>query len=132
MAAESSNAAADAKLWPDPIEKKFILFLLEEAINGNTPFDWQHVAKVFNEQSGKNHSPQQLKDKHKRLKMKYEAFSHLISRSDMKYDPATNTVTGNEMAWFNAVKVSVIHLINFHAVYFLNSSCKQSHIYQCL
>ena len=74
------------ELWPDTIEKKFILYLLEEAINGNTPFVWRHVAKVFNEQLGKNHSPKQLKDKHKRLKMKYEAFSHLISRSDMKYD----------------------------------------------
>ena len=57
MAAESSNAAGDAKLWPDPIEKKFILCLLEEAINGNTPFDWKHVAKVFNEQSGKTIAP---------------------------------------------------------------------------
>ena len=93
MASESSNAAGDVKLWPDTIEKKFILCLLEEAINGNTPFHWQHVAKVFNEQSGKNHSPQQLKDKHNRLNMKYEAFSHLISRSDMKYDQISSTST---------------------------------------
>ena len=95
MAAESSNAAGDAKLWPDPIEKKFILYLLEEAINGKTPFDWQHVAKVLNEQSGKNHSPQQPKDKHKRLKMKYEAFSHLISKSDMKYDKISSALSYN-------------------------------------
>ena len=95
MAAESSNAAGDAKLWPDPIEKKFILYLLEEAINGNTPFDWQHVAKVLNEQSGKNHSLQQPKDKHKRLKMKYEAFSHPISKSDMKYDQISSALSYN-------------------------------------
>ena len=46
---ESSNAAADAKLWPDPIEKKFILFLLEEAIKGNTPYNWRLVTDEFNE-----------------------------------------------------------------------------------
>ena len=47
--AESSNAAADAKLWPDPIEEKFILFLLEEAIKGNTPYSWRLVTDEFNE-----------------------------------------------------------------------------------
>ena len=59
---ESSNAAADAKLWPDPIEKKFILFLLEEAIKGNTPYNWRLVTDEFNEQSGKNYSLKQLQD----------------------------------------------------------------------
>ena len=57
--AESSNAAADAKLWPDPIVKKFILFLLEEAIKGNTPSNWRLVTDEFNEQSGKNNSLKQ-------------------------------------------------------------------------
>ena len=47
--AESSNATADAKLWPDPIEKKFILFLLEEAIKGNTSYNWRLVTDEFNE-----------------------------------------------------------------------------------
>ena len=60
--AESSNAAADAKLWSDPIEKKFILFLLEEAIKGNTPYNWLLVTHEFNEQSGKNYSLKQLQD----------------------------------------------------------------------
>ena len=60
--AESSNATADAKLWPDPIEKKFILFLLEEAIKGNTPYNWRLVTDEFNEQSGKNYSLKQLQD----------------------------------------------------------------------
>ena len=46
--AESSNAAADAKLWPVPIEKKFILFLLEEAIKWNTPYNWRLVTDEFN------------------------------------------------------------------------------------
>ena len=59
---ESSNAAAVAKLWPDPIEKKFILFLLEEAIKGNTPYNWRLVTDEFNEQSGKNYSLKQLQD----------------------------------------------------------------------
>ena len=62
MMEESSNAAADAKLWPDPIEKKFILFLLEEAIKGNTPYNWRLVTDEFNEQSGKNYSLKQLQD----------------------------------------------------------------------
>ena len=57
--AESSNATADAKLWPNPIEKKFILFLLEEAIKGNTPYNWRLVTDEFNEQSGKNNSLKQ-------------------------------------------------------------------------
>ena len=60
--AESSNAAADAKLWPVPIEKKFILFLLEEAIKGNTPYNWRLVTDEFNEQSGKSYSLKQLQD----------------------------------------------------------------------
>ena len=59
--AESSNAAADAKLWPDTIEK-FILFLLEEAIKGNTPYNWRLVTDEFNEQSGKSYSLKQLQD----------------------------------------------------------------------
>ena len=60
--AESSNAAADAKLWPVPIEKKFILFLLEEAIKWNTPYNWRLVTNEFNEQSGKSYSLKQLQD----------------------------------------------------------------------
>ena len=60
--AESSNAAVDVKLWPDPIEKKFILFLLEEAIKGNTTYNWRHVTDEFNEQSGKSNSLKQLQD----------------------------------------------------------------------
>ena len=60
--AESSNAAADAKPWPDPIEKKFILFLLEEAIKGNSPYNWRLVTDEFNKQSGKNYSLKQLQD----------------------------------------------------------------------
>ena len=59
--AESSNAAADAKQWPDPIENKFILFLLEEAIKGNTPYNWRLVTDEFNEQSRKRYSLMQLK-----------------------------------------------------------------------
>ena len=60
--AESSNAAADAKLGPDPIEKKFILFSFEEAIKGNTPYNWRLVRDEFNEQSGKSYSLKQLQD----------------------------------------------------------------------
>ena len=60
--AESSNATADAKLWPDPIEKKFILFLLEKAIKGNTPYNWRLVSDEFNEQSGKSYSLKKLQD----------------------------------------------------------------------
>ena len=60
--AEPSNAAADAKLWPDPIEEKVILFLLEEAIKGNTPYSWRLVTDEFNEQSGKSYSLKQLQD----------------------------------------------------------------------
>ena len=60
--AESSNATADAKLWPNPIEKKFILFLLEEAIKWNTPYNWRLVTDEFNEQSGKSYSLKQLQD----------------------------------------------------------------------
>ena len=61
--AESSNAAADSKLWPDPIEKKFILFLLEESIKGNTPYSWRLVTDEFNEQSGKSYSLKQQDSK---------------------------------------------------------------------
>ena len=60
--AESSNAATDAKLWPDPKEKKFILFLLEEAIKGNNPYNWRLVTDEFNEQSGKSYSLKKLQD----------------------------------------------------------------------
>ena len=60
--AESSNTAADAKQWPDPIEKKFILFLLEEAIKGNTPYNWRLVTDEFHEQSRKSYSLKQLQD----------------------------------------------------------------------
>ena len=59
---ESSNAAADAKLWLDPIEKKFIHFLFEEAIKGNTPYSWRLVTDEFNEQSGKSYSLNQLQN----------------------------------------------------------------------
>ena len=60
--AESSNAAADAKLWPDSIEKKFILLLLEEVIKENTPYNWRLVTDEFNEQSEKSYSLKQLQD----------------------------------------------------------------------
>ena len=60
--AESSNAAADAKLWSDSIEKKFILLLLEEVIKENTPYNWRLVTDEFNEQSGKSYSLKQLQD----------------------------------------------------------------------
>ena len=60
--AESSNAFADAKLWLDSIEKKFIIFLLEEAIKENTPYNWRLVTDEFNEQYGKNNSLKQLQD----------------------------------------------------------------------
>ena len=60
--AESSNTVADAKLWPDPIEKKFFLFLLDEAIKGNTPYNWRLVTDEFNEQSRKSYSLKQLQD----------------------------------------------------------------------
>ena len=60
--AESSNTVADAKLWPDPIQKKFILFLLEEAIKENTPYNWRLVTDEFNEQSRKSYSLKQLQD----------------------------------------------------------------------
>ena len=60
--AESSNAGADGKLWPDPIEKKFIHFLLEEAIKGNTSYSWRLVTDEFNEQSGKSYSLNHLQD----------------------------------------------------------------------
>ena len=60
--AESSNAATDAKLWPVPIEKNFILFLLEEAIKGNTSYNWRLITDEFNEQSGKSYSLKQLQD----------------------------------------------------------------------
>ena len=59
---ESSNTAADAKLWPDPMENEFILFLLEEAIKGNTPYNWRLVIDEFIEQSGKSYSLKQLQD----------------------------------------------------------------------
>ena len=60
--AESSNTVADAKLWPDPIQKKFILFLLEEAIKENTPYNWRLVTDEFNEQSRKSYSLKQLQE----------------------------------------------------------------------
>ena len=60
--AESYNVAADAKLWPNPIEKKFIIFLLEEAIIGNTPYNWRLVTDEFNEQCEKSYSLKQLQD----------------------------------------------------------------------
>ena len=60
--AESSNAAADAKLWPVPIEKNFILFLFEEAIKGNTPYNWRLVTDEIHEQSRKSYSLKQLQD----------------------------------------------------------------------
>ena len=60
--AESFNAAADAKLWPDLVEKKFIIFWLEVAIKGNTPYNWWLATDEFNEQSGKSYSLMQLQD----------------------------------------------------------------------
>ena len=60
--AESCNAAMDAKVWPDPIEKKFILLLLEEVIKENTPYNWRLVTDEFNEQSEKSYSLKQLQD----------------------------------------------------------------------
>jgi len=135
--AEPFNVA-DLKIWPTLVEKQFIDFLFEEAVKGNTPYGkmktdyWPFVIDEFNNQSRKSYSLSQIKENFKWLKKRYGAFSHLMGRIDMKYDPVTNIVTGSDAAWSDAVKVSVIHLINFHAVHSLNSSCKQSHIYQCL
>ena len=90
------------------------------------------VTEEFNNWTGKHYSVDQIKENFKRLKKKYNAFSQLNGRTDMEWDSDTNTVKGSDAAWLDAVKVTVIHLINFHTVHSLNSSCKQSHIYECL
>nr|POE63965.1 l10-interacting myb domain-containing protein [Quercus suber] len=103
--AESTVSATEAGLWPDSIEKKFITFLLEEAINGKTPYKWEVVTVEFNNQNEKSYSSKQIQDKYKRLKGRFKAFTHLLGRPDMKYDTNTNTFTGSDMAWSNAIKV---------------------------
>ena len=135
--AETSNAA-DSKVWPEPVEKQFIEILLEEVAKGNICNGIMKkdlgpvVTEEYNNRTGKHYSVDQIKENFKRLKKKYNAFSQLIGRTDMEWDSDTNTVKGSDAAWLDAVKVSVIHLINFHAIHSLNSSCKQFHIYQCL
>ena len=126
--AEPSSNADDAKLWPDTTEKKFILFLLKEAVDGNAPYKWATVTKKFNGISEKSYSLQQISGKYSRLKKRYVAFTYLMGCDDMKYDYRTNTFEGTADAWAKAKGASVIHLFNFHAVHSLNSSYKQSHI----
>ena len=130
--AEPSSNADDAKLRLDATEIKFILFLLKEVVDGNAPYNWATVTDKFNDISEKSYSLKQISGKYSRLKKRYVAFTHLMGRDDMKYDYRTNTFKGKADAWAKTKGASVIHLFNFHAVHSLNSSCKQSHIYQCL
>nr|POF20496.1 hypothetical protein CFP56_68232 [Quercus suber] len=102
--AESTVNVAEVGLWPDSIEKKFIMFLLEEAINGNTRYKWEDVTVEFNNQNEKSYSVKQIQNKYRRLKARFTAFTHLLGRPDMKYDTNTNTFTGNALAWSNAIK----------------------------
>ena len=136
---ETSNAAeSNAAKWPESLEHTFIVTLIEETgkgkvHNGKVKTDcWKAVTDEFNKKAGKHYNVEQIKGKLKRLKKKYRLFSKLIARTDMEWDPNTNTAKGSDAAWLNALQVSVIPLINFHFVHYLNSSCKQSRIYQCL
>ena len=124
--------------WPAPQEEKFIITLIEETGKENVHNGiikkncGQAVTDEFNNCVGKHYSFNQIKGKLKPLKIKYNLFSRLIGRTDMELDSNTNTIKGSDAAWLDALKVSVIHLINFHAVHSLNSSCKQSHPDHCL
>lgn len=129
------SAAEDLKLlWPARLEKQFIDFLLEEKAKGNIPNGkmkkkhWPFVTDVFIQRTGKHYHREQITQKFNQLKQKYHAFSLQIGRFGMECDLVTNTVPARS----EAVAVSVIHLIYFHTIHSLNSSCKQSHIYQCL
>nr|POE44684.1 l10-interacting myb domain-containing protein [Quercus suber] len=102
--AESTVSYEELGLWPDSVEKMFIFFLLEEAINGNTRYKWEAVTAEFNNQNGKSYSIQQIYDKYKRLKARFTAFTHLLGRPDMKHDINTNTFTGSKEAWSDAIK----------------------------
>ena len=132
--AETPNTAN----WPAPLQEKFFVTLIEETGKGNVRKGiikkgcGQAVTDEFNNRAGKHYNVEQIKGKLKRLKKKYRLFSKLIARTDMEWDPNTNTAKGSDAAWLNALQVSVIPLINFHFVHYLNSSCKQSRIYQCL
>ena len=132
--AETPNKAN----WPAPQEEKFIITLIEETGKGNVRNGiikkdcGQAVTDEFNNRAGKHYSVDQIKGKLKRLKIKYNLFSRLIGRTDMEWDSNTNTIKGIDVSWLDALKVSVIHLINFHAVHSLNSSRKQSHPGCCL
>ena len=130
--------AEDLKLWPTLVEKQFIDILLEEEAKRNMPNgqmkkkNWPFVTDEFNRRTGKRYCLPQLTQKFQRLKGRYRMFSQLIGRIGMGWDPIMNIVTGSDAVWSHAAAVSVIHLINFHVVHSVNSSCKQPHMYQCL
>ena len=124
----------------EELEHVLIEILLEEAqadhekiLNGILTKDHvEAVTLLFNGRTGNDYNAMQISGKFKRLKKRYYAFSHLIRRSDVVWDSNRNRISGSKDAWAKAEVVSIIHLINFHAVHSLNSSCKQSNIYQCL
>ncbi|XP_050243328.1 uncharacterized protein LOC126692000 isoform X1 [Quercus robur] len=107
------SAAEGLKLsWTAPLEKQFIDFLLEEKAKGNIPNGkmkkkrWPFVTDVFIQRTGKHCRQEQITEKFKRLKQKYRAFSLLIGRFGMECDLVTNTVTGSEAAWSEAVALN--------------------------
>jgi len=114
---------SDPVKWNQELEKVFIEILLEEAQadqekirNGIlTKEHAQAVTLLFYGRTGKDYNAE-----------------HISGRSDKEWDSNTNRVRGSKDAWAEAVAVSIIHLINFHAVHSLNFSCKQSNIYHCL
>ena len=86
---------------------------------------WTVVRNEFNQQAKKAYRKEQLRHKYQRLKQRHHVLAQLIGRIGMGWDSVTNTVTGSDMTWAQAMAVSVIGLLyNLHAVDSLKFSYK--------
>ncbi|XP_075645390.1 uncharacterized protein LOC142616415 [Castanea sativa] len=104
----ATTDAEDGKLWPPLVEKHFIDVLVKEELRGNMlqcQFKtglWTSIVREFNLHANKNYNKEQLRQKYQILKVQYRAFSQLLGRTGIGWDPISKMAIASDMAWASA------------------------------
>ncbi|XP_056161373.1 uncharacterized protein LOC115669267 [Syzygium oleosum] len=84
--------------WTEPLTDLFISLLVEEVKKGNRTSStynkagWNNIRVAFNNQTGLQYNPLQLKNKVNKLKKQYGSFKKLLSQSGFGWDNVNKTV----------------------------------------
>ena len=98
--------------WTKKEEKRFIDLMVQEVRHGNltsTMFHdrtWTVIEQQMNVEFGKVYTIKRLKEKFRRLKIKFRVFKDLITSTGMRWDEQNNTVVRSEENWHNAIAVN--------------------------